>query len=250
MSLQLEKSEKYSYILKKPQLLINEFTDQVGKVNRIFNKIRPNLPESEAKQCTNFILGGVEHISFELADKVAELINDYIQLLKWNLDKNQAASFDYLFRKGRAEIPPLIEDEARPVQEVERGKYEPYGNIGNPTKESRNQSPMNIYEEKVNGRPGVRELRYERTDDEEESEIELEEIKFADIEEPRDAVEPYHPEVAPAEEIDPRAYDSEPKSQNLMESLNKISEQLKQINSKIGEPDFRKGKFEMVYFRL
>lgn len=212
MSLHLGKTPKYSYILEKPQLLIEELLSQIKKINKAFNKINPNLDKSEAEQCTNFILGGMEHISFELGDKIGELIRDYKQLLKWHLNKHQSSLFDNILNQ-KHEIPDRKDEEEIMVSDTGSSKFEIFNDQGK--------------EEEKDVAKESRELRYQRTDDEdEESEMEFEEINpnFQEVEESREG------------NLDDKGakmeYDSEPKSQNLMDSLNKISEQLKKINSR------------------
>lgn len=236
MSLHLENTPKYVYILEKPQLLIKEFLAQIKKINKTFNKIHPSLDKSEADQCTNFILGGMEHLSFELADKVAELIRDYKQLLKWYLNDNQASQLEDSLTNKISEMNNLKsrDDEEILVSDTGSSKYEVYSE---PNENKEINENIKEDEEISVGR----ELRYQRTDDEdEESEVEFEEVrpKFEDenqLEElEKEDREEYEDQDDDLEEVEnnDEQYDSEPKSRNLMESLDKISKQLKNYHER------------------
>lgn len=247
MSLKLENTEKYIYILEKPKLLIKELTTQIKRINNNFNKIHPNLDKSEADQCTNFVLGGMEHLSFELADKIAELIRDYKQLLKWYLSNEEASALETALQKRQEEQKieeKNFQEKKIIVEEKEENNVKEDKNIIKEEREKREDeeilvsdtgsSKYEVYsepnenhgfeEENLEENEGdlgaVRELRYQRTDDEEEeSEIEFEEVKPT-----FEQLESFGVEKEEAQKV---KYDSEPKSENLMESLNKISEKLK-----------------------
>lgn len=98
MSLDFNLNSDYETILSKPINLIDNLFMKVSKINEFYNALNPEADPEECKQSINFLLGGIEHTVQILEIKNKELCNDYIKLLKWNLNEHDGEELQNFYK--------------------------------------------------------------------------------------------------------------------------------------------------------
>jgi hypothetical protein len=97
MSLDFKLNPEFEGIMSKPINLMQNLFTKISKINEFYNALAPDADTRESKKAINFLLGGVEHSVLTLDKKNDELCDDYVKLLKWNLNPEDAEELDKFY---------------------------------------------------------------------------------------------------------------------------------------------------------